>query len=335
MSNLNPNKTSGSIDPTLDAVDAMQGIRRALGLSNLFPHREVCERVVSMVNDKENQHQLICQISRAVDRFSYPEELNTEGLAEFVAKCYVSYKFHRELMQDASGLHAETLALFLQTAKEMVTALANGEKDRPPLAWTSDKWEANCKASIRNKIRDGEYVDAMNYLMFAKHHGWDLTGFGQAKTKSSLREDLCDILSLDRSTATARQILDKVKELSEYASMGDEPAGPVLTYEFATPRDLKNYVGLGEVLLGALHQAAYGKGRERHANDLPFEKQRMQTISDQVGSVDGMAYQVCKKVTEALGLPTFEQQERELFGAINYTAGMLIWLKRQHDADEV
>jgi hypothetical protein len=31
-------------------------------------------------------------------------------------------------------------------------------------------------------------------------------------------------------------------------------------------------------------------------------------------------------------MPSIEQQERELFGAINYTAGMIIWLRRHNKA---
>ena len=85
------------------------------------------------------------------------------------------------------------------------------------------------------------------------------------------------------------------------------------------------YSRLVQALAKAHDHAAHGKGKERHANSLPFEQQRMlsiaRTMKDPAAS---LAYQVCKKVTEGL---QFEQADRvlaELAGAINYIAGMII-----------
>lgn len=91
------------------------------------------------------------------------------------------------------------------------------------------------------------------------------------------------------------------------------------------------YMGLLGVLIEALNQAQYGKGSERHnpGGDLPFESQRMQSISNLIGSVDGMTYQACKKITEGVKLPTLERKTAELLGAINYIAGMIVWLRAQ------
>lgn len=89
--------------------------------------------------------------------------------------------------------------------------------------------------------------------------------------------------------------------------------------------DVPGYEKLREVLEAAYDQAARGKGKERHAKDLPFHEQRMQTISQLIGSERGMAYQICKKVVEGLDLPTPEARRRELLGAINYIAGVLIY----------
>lgn len=84
------------------------------------------------------------------------------------------------------------------------------------------------------------------------------------------------------------------------------------------------YEQLAAVLQAAFDQAAKGKGAERHANDLPFHEQRMQSISGMLDSDAGMAYQVCKKIAEARGMP-HDARERELLGAIVYTAGMIIY----------
>lgn len=94
------------------------------------------------------------------------------------------------------------------------------------------------------------------------------------------------------------------------------------------------YESLHSVLVAALQQAQSGKGVERHGlTGLPFEKQRMQTISELIGSPEGMAYQACKKVTEALNLPTTERQEVELLGAINYIAGMIIFIRNRDEKE--
>lgn len=91
------------------------------------------------------------------------------------------------------------------------------------------------------------------------------------------------------------------------------------------------YHNLAEALIGAYQQAAFGKGKERHANDLPFHDQPMQRISNLLDSPDGMAYQVIKKVQESLRMgPT--AAERELYGAIVYAAGMIVRLREDEVA---
>lgn len=95
------------------------------------------------------------------------------------------------------------------------------------------------------------------------------------------------------------------------------------------------YTSLLGVLMEALNQAQYGKGADRHnlGGDIPFERQRMQQISSLIGSPDGMVYQACKKITEGMELPTLDRQVAELLGAINYLAGIVIFL-RKRDSEE-
>lgn len=89
----------------------------------------------------------------------------------------------------------------------------------------------------------------------------------------------------------------------------------------------KGYESLADVLERAFKQAAEGKGRERHANDLPFDKQPMQLIADKRG-VGFLLGQADKKSEEAMGLPT-ERAVAELLGAINYIAGAIIFIERK------
>lgn len=97
----------------------------------------------------------------------------------------------------------------------------------------------------------------------------------------------------------------------------------------------EGYERLHAVYRDAHHQAAYGKGNERHANDLPFHEQRMQTISHGLNSPAGMAYQVIKKLQEGLQMKDAGARRRELLGALNYLAGIVIFLDdREARGDE-
>ena len=90
-----------------------------------------------------------------------------------------------------------------------------------------------------------------------------------------------------------------------------------------------DYHKLEHVLRDAYEQASSGKGKERHANDLPFHEQKILGITRNLGTAQGLAYQVQKKTLEALGMQTFEQQKRELLGAIVYAAAMIIYMEEQ------
>lgn len=89
-----------------------------------------------------------------------------------------------------------------------------------------------------------------------------------------------------------------------------------------------DYRWLRDVLRLAYDQAATGKGRERHARGNPFEEQHMQTISQLLDTDRGMAFQAVKKLTEGLDMADAAARERELLGAINYIAGIVIYHRR-------
>ena len=88
----------------------------------------------------------------------------------------------------------------------------------------------------------------------------------------------------------------------------------------------QGYEQLESILNEALEQAAAGKGKERHANERAFEDQPMQLISKLLDDNHGLAFQAIKKVQESLRLPD-DRAIRELLGAINYIAGMIIFLR--------
>ena len=112
-----------------------------------------------------------------------------------------------------------------------------------------------------------------------------------------------------------------------------EPPSPAALFDLALRDAYHPYHALATVLLQAFAQAALGKGKERHAvDDVPFENQSMLSISRQLGSVDGIIYQVHKKSLEAKRLP-HGRNIAELLGAINYAAGAVIayetWAKKE------
>lgn len=92
-----------------------------------------------------------------------------------------------------------------------------------------------------------------------------------------------------------------------------------------TKRFTPGYSDLRRILDAAFEQAASGKGKERHANGLPFNEQPMQDLirAHGVGFATGQA---AKKLQESHGLQK-DAAIRELLGAIVYTAGAILSLE--------
>ena len=88
------------------------------------------------------------------------------------------------------------------------------------------------------------------------------------------------------------------------------------------------YEEVAEVLAAALAQTAEGKGRERHANDKPFDDQPMARITAMVG-VGFPLGQVMKKAQEAGGMAQRGENaaaQAELLGVIVYAVGAYLAL---------
>lgn len=201
-------------------------------------------------------------------------------------------------LREIDAMQRPTVDLLNSTFTKMVERLRSFEKSNPQesTSWLRDNWESVCIERIQEALRRGRIYDAMNYLMFAQHHGWD--------TSKVLVAPECRTVSTEDIDART------------------------IPYTFATYKDYCDYNGLYSVLIDALDQAAYGKGMERHANNLPFEEQKMQTICDAQGSSKGMAYQAIKKILESEGMG-YQAKKREILGAIVYAAGIIIWEEKQ------
>ncbi|QXN72703.1 hypothetical protein RCZAHN_94 [Rhodobacter phage RcZahn] len=90
------------------------------------------------------------------------------------------------------------------------------------------------------------------------------------------------------------------------------------------------YEDLASILLEALAQASVGKGKERHAQNKPFDRQPICELPRMVGPA-GTAYQVMKKTQEALRLPP-DRAVAELLGAINYAAATIKIIRENANA---
>ena len=94
----------------------------------------------------------------------------------------------------------------------------------------------------------------------------------------------------------------------------------------------ENYASLKRVFALAVDQAENGKGKERHANGEPFEKQKICQIARWVGSGYTIG-QAVKKAIESQRLPS-GRKLAELLGAMNYLAAEYIVAEEQIGHDQ-
>jgi hypothetical protein len=93
---------------------------------------------------------------------------------------------------------------------------------------------------------------------------------------------------------------------------------------------MSKYQKLEKVLTDAMEQASRGKGKERHADDEPFENQKICVINRWIAGspVAGALFQAVKKTVESSRL-SGERAINELRGAINYLAAAIILLEEK------
>lgn len=90
-----------------------------------------------------------------------------------------------------------------------------------------------------------------------------------------------------------------------------------------------NYTTLRAILDAAFNHAATGKGKERHARDMPFDDQPIMQTTRLVGPGFPLG-QAIKKAGEAAGMierGELGAAEAECLGAINYLAGAVAWMR--------
>lgn len=101
--------------------------------------------------------------------------------------------------------------------------------------------------------------------------------------------------------------------------------------QLAVTKSGPDYSTLRTILDAAFNHAATGKGKERHARDLPFEEQPLLTTTRLVGPGFPLG-QAIKKAGEAAGMierGEMSAAEAECLGAINYLAGAVAWVRER------
>lgn len=91
------------------------------------------------------------------------------------------------------------------------------------------------------------------------------------------------------------------------------------------------YAELKRVFDQAFTGQTEGKAKARHNKTgvLPFEQQRIMSISETINSPHGLTYQVTKKMLEALDMGEVEKTIHELQGAMVYIGALILYVERQ------
>jgi hypothetical protein len=123
------------------------------------------------------------------------------------------------------------------------------------------------------------------------------------------------------SEANARHHMRMCHGVADYGVPSRDAAGEDL------------YSELRRVLELAVHQAASGKGRERHAVEGErFEDQKIVQLGIWMRSAQGQLYQAAKKATEASRLKPGAARA-DILGAINYLAAAFLVIEQLERAD--
>lgn len=147
-------------------------------------------------------------------------------------------------------------------------------------------------------------------------------------------EDKTRKTALPNAMAAPYGVKASKQQQYELTMEADDSGIPSPLFIFRSKKDRDDYLPLLRTFLGALEQAAYGKGRERHANDLPFIEQPILTMAHMLDSDAGLAQQVIKKTVEARSLPTKQARINELRGALVYAAAMILFEEMYGRADD-
>ncbi len=125
----------------------------------------------------------------------------------------------------------------------------------------------------------------------------------------------------------AKKVMDVPPE-SQYALLA---VAQTLNTAVATEKPTGPYAELKRVFDQAFTGQTEGKAKARHNKTgvLPFEQQRIMSISETQNSPYGLTYQVTKKMLEALDMDEVEKTLHELQGVMVYVGALILYVERQ------
>ncbi|ENL9127512.1 hypothetical protein AB6J89_004719 [Salmonella enterica] len=256
------------------------------------------------------------------------------------------YSLPRALPPSRLSLDLSTLPVPLQEvfkvfADNMLCGLQKGEKRRQEadpleedwLSWDEDGFtRENALALALRNLAKGQYADAANFLMFMCARGWSITedmlpfritvsGTNIPLMRPESKPPVPPAPMKRPNTAFYQQTHGRDVSDSYISRLKDELTEGKLHWV----RSVRGYDDLFNVLALAYDQAARGKGKERHANDKPFNQQPLMQLADKFGT-GFLLGQASKKLEECTGLP-YGQDVKEILGAIVYSCAAVMHLE--------
>lgn len=236
------------------------------------------------------------------------------------------------LTLDLSGLPVPLQEVFKTFTDLMLCGLQKGEKrlnEVDPLEDDWKSWDESCFTSeealalaLKN-VSKGQYADAANFLMFMCGRGWEVTEdmLPLRIEVNGARIPLMRPGTKKPNVGFHVQTHGREVPDSHVSRMKDELYEGKLHWI----RSVRGYDDLFNVLALAYDQAARGKGKERHANDKPFNQQPLMQLADKFGT-GFLLGQASKKLEECTGLP-YGQDIKEILGAIVYSCAAVMHLE--------
>lgn len=241
------------------------------------------------------------------------------------------------MMLDLSTLPVPLQEVFKVFADNMLCGLQKGQHrqvhEQDGLTWDDERFtRENALALTLRNLAKGQYADAANFLMFMCARGWSITedmlpfritvrGTDIPLMRPESKPPVPPAPMKRPNTAFYQQTHGREVGDGHISKLKDELHEGKLHWI----RSVRGYDDLFHVLALAYDQAARGKGKERHANDKPFNQQPLMQLADKFGT-GFLLGQASKKLEECTGLP-YGQDVKEILGAIVYSCAAVMHLE--------
>lgn len=247
---------------------------------------------------------------------------------------------------DLTGIPKHLQEVFKVHVDLMFGGLVAGEKKQMGvelLTWDHESFNAgDALDMVFKNILKGHMADASNFLMFINARGWDIspTLFKRHLPQLPWGEETITVNPTKLAMPVVPRKGSKKPNTGFYTmthgrEVPDGYVGQVKDelYEgkLLWIRAVPGYDDLFNILALAYDQAARGKGKERHANNKPFDKQPIIELADKYGN-GFLRGQAAKKLEESMNL-VYGSDVKELLGAIVYTCAAIMHLEMEAERE--